>query len=337
MRRAEAVLCSCALPVFAACNAPPITSGLDEPIRVKDAQFVPGPLPGTLAALAPRTGTAAAARPRNPSILGEVLTGRIITAGQQGKDIQGGTASPDTVAVAVALEGAGTGHWLLPTGAPDLTNNGIVGWKMSIDFSPAAPIGLRNLIFAAVNAKGRSGTDLAQPICVVPPIQDWVGPTSLAHNACDPKLEPPTIVLSMVWDTPVDLDLELVTPQNALVDPKHPTTRVAGADGGLPSPSPEDGNLIADANANCEPGGNREQIVWEQKPAPGLYHVYANLFDACDETAVHFSVSLHVREPGKERDTWNQVETSSASGTLVAADANAGSRIGLFVMDFQVQ
>jgi hypothetical protein len=317
-----------------ACAGSSVTLGLTEPIRVKDAQFIEGPLPGT----PPRVTDGGAAPLENPRVLGELLNGRVVRAGQPGKDIGGGTATPDTVAVAAALDGAGSGYWLLPSGAPDPTNGGAVGWKMSIDFAESAPLGIQNLVFAAVDEAGRSGTQFVQPMCIVPVIQDWIGTNALEHNTCDPKLKPPAVVLSLDWDTPVDLDLEVATPEGVSVDAKHTTTALGGPDGGAaPDPS-QIGRLIVDSNANCIPsGGNREQIVWEEQPTGGIYNAFVNLFDSCTKAGVHFNVALYVRQPGDEPGTWKQVETTRASGSLVAADANGGSRTGLFVLDFQVQ
>jgi hypothetical protein len=312
------------------CSAVATPSGLDQPIRVHDAQLIEGPLPGT--PLPPVMGSA---RPTPaPPYASALITNAIVTAGQPDKRV-GDTASPETAAIAIALKGAGSGYWLaLPTGFDQQLN--LVQWEVSIDVAPFAPLGRQELLFAAVDANGRAGSQTRLPICIAPVIPDWVGDPTRS-NACDPKQKPPAIVATLDWDAPVDLDLRVVTPAGLTIDSKRRTSAPI-VDGGAPASDPRAGRFTTDSNANCfASGGNRENVVWDEQPAFGTYHIYANLFEACGEAAVHFNVSIRIAAGGEEPDTFKVVETFRTSGSLVAADANGGSKIGTFITDFQVQ
>ena len=143
-------------------------------------------------------------------------------------------------------------------------------------------------------------------------------------------------MVSLVWDAPVDLDLRVVTPSGKIVDPKHPSTADA-VDGKVDPSAPGTGVIDTDALLNCvNTGHRRENLVWQQSPALGRYFVYANLYDACGQAAVRFTLSLNRPEPladGGARLT----STDERSGELLAMDANVGSALGLFVSEFLVQ
>ena len=151
------------------------------------------------------------------------------------------------------------------------------------------------------------------------------------YNACNVTLAPPAAVLSLAWDTPVDLDLELQTPSGVLVSPKHPSTNV-GTDAGA-GPGPGDGVLDRDSDSNCTPDHvNREDIVWKTAPATGTYLVYADLFSACGQPSVRFTATLYVAQPTDGGSAL--VQALQTSGELLAVDANGGAGLGLYLASF---
>lgn len=81
---------------------------------------------------------------------------------------------------------------------------------------------------------------------------------------------------SLTWDSPVDLDLSVIDPNQALLDFETP---VVGA-----------GKLDLDTNALCMIGPNfAENIFWSEETHPfGEYVVRANLFDACGQASVNY-------------------------------------------------
>jgi hypothetical protein len=286
---------------------------------IRDAQFKKGELPGAPASL--DAGTAL----QNPLVTSLTYKGRIVSAGEPDVSFTGRT-TVDGEALGVKLKNAGSGYWLLPVGAADFTNNGEFQWTATASFSADAPTGLQDLLFVAIDSSGRGGAQTDLPICVTPSIPDNL-------NACDSKRKPPTVVISLTWDTQADLDLRVVTPDGKTVDSKHPTTAPVG-DAGVTTPTTNDGSIDLDSNAGCSVGPRRENLVWQNTPRPGRYHVYANLFDSCGVASVRYELLIRVLTPGSTPGTYTTVDTYESSGSLSAAQANGGWQIGTFVTEF---
>ncbi len=316
-----------------ACEGEDVTAGLDEPIRVEDnlraraAQFQPGSLPGLPPLSADEVN--AGARPLSPNITAADTTGRIIHPGQTDKKISG-RAAQDALSVGIALEGLGTGYWLFPVGASDAQYDGEFYWDALISFADDIPPGNHRLLFAAIGADGSSGHQAELRPCVLPAIPDNA-------NACDPKIAPPQVVVSLDWDRNVDLDLQVRAPNGKLIDAKTPSSAI-GVEGNKPDPkAPGVGVLENDSNSQClRDGPRRENAVWQTKPFLGTYALYVNLFDACGERSVRFNVAIYQSVPGDAPDTFRQVESFRQSGTLIAPQANGGSKVGLFVTEFNI-
>ena len=127
------------------------------------------------------------------------------------------------------------------------------------------PPGLHRLLFTALNAGGQSGTQTALTLCLLPEVPD-------NGSACDPEQAPPSLVVSLGWDAPVDLDLRVVTPSGKVVDSKHASTAEKDDQGKLDSSAPGVGVIDYDAFAACAPDGRRrESLVFQTTPAPGTY------------------------------------------------------------------
>jgi hypothetical protein len=315
-----------------ACSNETLSEGANEPLQVHDsllkenARFKTGKLPGSAPLSAARI--AAGAKPSLPGITSLPAQSGVTFAGATDK-VYTGRASPSAAAVAVALKGAGSGYWLVPVGAADPLNNGEYQFGVTVDFSDQVPVGSRDLLFVALDEHGGAGTQFDQPICIAPVIPDNL-------NACRPTIAPPALVISLSWDAPVDLDLEVVAPDGKLVDAKHPSTVPAEGDAGIPTPLPADvGTLDRDSNAGCVVDGHqREDLVFQEKPAKGHYLVYANLFDSCGQASARFELSFHAGRAAKKAGTYQVVQTFDTAGELLQLDENGGAGRGLFITEF---
>lgn len=300
------------------------TLGFDEPLRVHDAQFRSGALPG----LPP--GEADAAVP--PNVTSVETANLVIFPNQLEKQISG-RLSATSVALGIRFTELGSGYWVLPAGPPDLAVGAEKTYTLELELGESLPIGLHELRVAAIDDSGQSGTQGKLGVCIVPPIPDNL-------NACDPSIEPPAAILSLDWDSNVDLDLRLISPNGKVLTSKHPSTVLptdAGVlDGDLADP--ETGKLDHDSNAACTIDGlRRENVVFQAKPPNGLYQVYANLFDGCGLPSVTFNVTLYRAEPRPDGAGKQLVPYDLGHGVLTRFDANGGQGPGLFVTEFAFQ
>ncbi len=311
LARAAAIAMSWALAP--SCGGETAALGLGEPIQVKTAVFKAGALPGV--AVAP--GEPAAPGPSVTAILS--LSG-LATAGQAGKALSGRT-STDAAAIAVGFDGAGSGYWLQPVGFPDPVNAGELTFDMIVDLAPTVPTGLQNLRFVAIDAAGQAGGQVSSELCIGGEIPD-------NFNACDPSLPPPPAVITLSWDTAADLDLEVVTPDGRVVDPKHPSTAGKGATAAAIAAG---GTFDGDAQAGCRAlGRRRETLLWKQPPASGTYLLRVNMFDACGASSARFEVGVYTPEPTGDT-TSALVARQQLHGLLLAQQANGGAGPGLYL------
>jgi hypothetical protein len=298
---------------LAGCSSQPALPGIGEPIVVHGATFIAGPLPGS----PPLDG----GTPASPAVTTVQSVNNSFVAGQAGASYSG-DVTDDASSVAVRFPNYGTGYWVFVPSAPDLSDPGNLTWSMTFDLAADVPPGETTLRFAALDPTGKSGNQTDQQVCVDSAIPD-------NFNACVLARKPPAAVLSLSWDAPVDLDIGLVTPLGSVLTPKHPTTKPLGDAGA----SASDGVLDRDSDANCVPDHvNREDVVWKDTPAAGTYVAYADLFSACGQPAVRFTMSLWVAEPTDGGQ--HLVQKQTKSGELVAIQADAGGSLGLYVLNF---
>lgn len=301
------------------CSGESLTQGLEEPIQIQGAQFRRGELPGSPPADEPRA-------PHPTSLASQ---GRTVEQGSSGISIVG-RASPDAESIAVMLDGGGgSGYWVLPVGTPEPQFNDEPAFGFSVVFGREIA-GMQRLRVAAIDAQGESGTQSELEICVAPRVPDNL-------NACVPTIAPPELVVSLSWDRGADLDLAVVTPSGKQVSPKDPST-VNLDDEGNPVPGESVGVFDLDSNAGCKNDGRRlENLVFQESPEPGRYLIYANLFDACGEDSVRFSSVLYEKTRGDADDTYSVSRSLETYGVLTSAQANAGTKLGTFVTQFQVK
>lgn len=284
------------------------TLGLDEPIRVKRAQFFPGPLPG-----APPGSTVTG----TPKITSVTLANPTVIPGQAGKKIDG-RASASATAVGVRFADMGTGYWVVPTGALDAQFPGEIGWQADCDFPvfAGAQPGNHMLRVVAIDAAGNASAQEETRLCLAPKVPDNL-------HSCDPSRPLPAAVVVLEWDADLDLDLVAVAPGGRTVDAKHPT--VSGADAGVAEP--QDGVIDRDSLAQCVPDARRqESLVFMNRPAAGSsFDFYASLFSPCGRRGAGFTLSVY------EAQNDALTKTREKKGRVVAYDATGGATLGLYV------
>jgi hypothetical protein len=323
MRAARQTCLAGALILAASCTGEQTSpdTGIGEPLRIESGQFVPGSLPGSPQLAADASPDAGV----DPQVTDVNVANTAIEPGELGL-VFSGHATTDTQTVGVRFADMGTGYWVVPVGAPDPTDEGLLTWQASADFGRNLTPGFHDLAFAAISADGSSGTQSDLSVCIDTPVSDNL-------NICVPKRSPPAAVLSLSWDSPVNLDLIVEDPSGVIVGGTTASSRPPDAGAAAIA---SNGVLDRDSNANCVIDDiDREDIVWQSTPATGQYQVWVDLFSACGQPAVTFSVSLWLAEaqPDGTQRLVQQVPPL-ATGVLTAEQANGGSGPGLFVGDF---
>lgn len=302
--------------LLAGCTGVSADLGLDEPLRVPSARFVEGPLPG----VSPDDTETA-----DPAITLVETANTVVRIGQANKELSGRTSS-DAIAVAVAFTGLGTGYWVSPLGPPDPTAGNELTWTLDMSIGWNVPIGPGSIDVVAIDAGGNAGKQYRTAVCVRPDLLD-------NFSSCDSTLSPPDTVVALTWDTNVDLDLAVRTPEGKLVSSASPST-VAHAPPISQAELAADGVgvLDRDSNGGCRIDAlNREALVWRTKPKAGTYLVYANLPDACGQTSVRFTATLY-RAQTLDDGSKQLVEVSRQGGRLLGDAADGGVGPGLFLL-----
>ena len=306
------------------CSGESLTRGSTEPFRVDGAQFIAGDLPGIAADSQAAKAESAAALPSLVAF--SSLT--IVPPGAVDRGLSG-TATVGTSSVGVRFNDLGGGYWVLPTTNVDLFSENEIAWGGLASYARQPDAGTHKLLAVAIDGKGRAGVQSSLDVCLLPEVPD-------NGNVCDPAKDPPKLVVSLGWNSPVDLDLRVVTPDGKIVDAKHPSTALAGEDGKVDPSADGTGKILTDSNASCQlDGQQRENLVFQQRPPSGKYLVYANLFEACDQPSVEFTLTLHSSIPAD--DHFSQLETLRKSGGLQAIHANGGAELGTFLTQFTIE
>lgn len=300
--------------IVLSCSGTKTRSGVDEPILVRNGTFREGQFP---------------LGPTAPTITTIETASSVIRPGELEKSIAG-RASNDAFAVGLRFPGLGTGYWVVPVSAPDPQFNSERGWTTTDDFAANLPTGPNVLDIVAFDGNGNAGPVNELSLCVATAVPDNL-------NVCNDKVAPPAAVFSLTWDTPVDLDLVVVTPDGRVVDAKHPLTVAPPAPGpDVDSSVPANtGAFDRDSNANCVIDGNqREDLVFQQRPSAGSWLVYASLFDACGQQIVHFDFTLWEAAADPADPTAQHLQASiTKSGFMLPIEASGGATLGTFVTE----
>ena len=264
--------------VVVACDGKAAPTALNEPVRVKSAQFIDGALPGS----PPGVGG-----PPDLRVTTITSTSRVALPGQAGKKIEG-RASSRASAIGIRFGDLGSGYWVFPLSAPDPQFPGELGWEAELDFalSTSDSPGFHPLRVVAIDGAGAAGEQGELSVCLASRTPDNL-------SACDPKIAPPDAVISLLWDADMDLDLRVALPSGRTVDPKHPLTDPS-VDGG--AASPDVGVISRDSLAACIKDGRRqEDLVWQKRPK-GSVDLYVQLFDPCSKQASSFTLVVYEAE-----------------------------------------
>jgi hypothetical protein len=316
----RALLLSLVVVAAAACGGEASSVGLDEPLRVVGGAFKPGAFPSAGSAAVSGDAGAGSGKLEVTEVESASAPAH---AGQTGKSING-RVTDDAYSIAVRFADLGSGYWVLPVGAPDLSYPGELTWRLPIELSPDLPAGNHTLQLVAIDAQGHGGPRHDVALCVLPPFDSSL-------NACDSTQPPAAAIISLTWDVDSDLDLVVKTPGGKLVDAKHPATAADPAHPGAHAPGV--GVLDGDSNAGCHIDSiRREDLIFEVSPEHGPYQVYANLFNACGKPTTHFKVSAYARARGDKPGTYRLISIAEPSyGVVLGASANGGAKTGLYV------
>jgi hypothetical protein len=302
--------------LLVSCGGERLTEGATEPLRVEGAQFFKGELPGSRPLNLEEVK--AGKKAKTPVSTTPEIAGRVLSSGEASLGISG-TASPDSYAVALKIDRLGTGYWVLPVGAPDPLNNNELAWSARVDLGEV-PAGLQQLRVAALDEDNNAGTQRSLELCIRSPIPDNL-------NACDPTIEPPRLVASLAWESSADLDLSVLTPSGEVINYAH-------VNDSKETDTP--GQFSGDGGSGCIPSGmRRESIVWQTKPAKGIYYIYVNLNDACQDSASPFQVTTHVSK--RRGEEYELVESYRTASELLRVQANGGTTLGTFITEFVVE
>jgi len=298
--------------------------GVDEPLRVHQGQFVEGALPGE-----PPPEPGSSDPLLEPTTTGATaddayLRPRLASVGFTG------LASEGASAVGVRFAEIGTGYWIVPTGLPDPQSDNSATWRFVADLGAALPPGRHELVVVAFDADGKPGTQATTSMCIRSPIPD-------NGNACAPQIAPPALVISLGWDSPVDLDLKVKTPGGQVIETSRPSSGPTDAQGAIDADAPGAGYLDLDSNRDCQiDGRQRENVVFETQPRRGTYVIYANLKRACHEDAVSYVASYQFPAPADDGEFGVTLKHLGA-GTLLAPQANGDTKLGTFIGEIKLQ
>lgn len=292
-------------------------SGLEEPLRVERAAFRTGPLPGVALA----DGDPAAPGPAVTLV--EIASGVFHPRGQQRRIA--GRVSPDGAAIALQLDGLGTGYWIRPTEGADALAGGEQTFELEATLGEVAP-GPGALRLVALDERGVAGPQRVIPICVASPLPDNL-------NACDPTRKPPAAIISLRWGAPVDLDLVVVGPGGEVVDARRPFG--ASGEGGVSAADlldPTIPRFTRDSNAGCLLDGlQREEVVFPEPPAAGTWLIQARLFDACGAPGALGVVEVHRRLDHGD-GTWSLIPVATAGAHLLAEQGDGGATPATYLL-----
>jgi hypothetical protein len=280
--------------------------GLREPIVVHGAQLHQGSLP---------------LAPNGPAVTSVDVASSIWRIGSYGRPVAGRVGQGAT-AVALRLDDAGSGPWVLPLLGPDPLNDNELTFRAEVDLAHDVTPGIHVLLLRAVDVTGASGPAFELKSCVPSP---W--PDNL--NACNPKAMPPDTVVTVTWNSDADLDLTVRQPDGAWISGKSPLAGKAATE-------PTQGRHERDIGANCAAEGvRRESISWPEAPAGSLMLAYLRPFAACGTTATTALVQVLRREAGPVPETWRQVEVARKSVQFLASEFDGGAQPPIYVLPVQ--
>ena len=145
----------------------------------------------------------------------------------------------------------------------------------------------------------------------------WIGPVSELSLRVQ-SVGTGDLQVSLSWDALADVDLHLIEPTGSEIWYGHRNSFMTG------------GQLDLDSNPACSIDGvNNENITYgDSTPTAGHYIVRVDLYEACDEPDINWSVVVRV-----DGDVIGTVE-----GSFVESDQDmGGARSGMTVFEFDLE
>jgi hypothetical protein len=323
-RRGSRVAVAGLLFGMGACQGASSSTGLEAMLRVQGAQAVSGNINDP-----PAQQTAVV-------VSGLTTPSNVAFPGSQGHGVAG-KIGPGATAVAIGIPRDGV-YWILPGGGHDSTTPDLLLFSSLLDFSPAVTAtssvveldetGRPTLpvTFRAVAASGQMGPSLQLTMR----LQDNT-PTG-------------TLVFSLRWASPVDLDLRVVAPLpdgsgSVEISSKHGSNLPPDTSLGSYKDKGAIGTLDFDSNAGCRiDNRDRENVVWTGVPPAGNYIVRVDAFSLCGQQTAEWEVratwngEIINKDDGQPADVFG-IATEAAT----ARDHGAGAGTTAFQIDLQLQ
>jgi hypothetical protein len=196
-----------------------------------------------------------------------------------------GVVGPDANAVAMGVDGD-QAYWLVPALDPDSSD-------MEHAYRYTATLSLSPALTASPLLQANPDGTLTLPLSIRAVDESGsFGPTMVQTLFMDSQEPVGTLIVSLDWDAPVDLDLHVQVPADnddgfVVVWAKARSAGHLNPDG---LPKTPDGVLDFDSNAGCQiDGRGREYVVWTGEPPSGHYIVRVDAFSLCG----HMSAAWH--------------------------------------------
>jgi hypothetical protein len=290
MRRLALLVC-----LVACTDGVTADNGTDALLQVRNAQFWRGAMPNENGG-----PVVTAATLQSQSTAGRA---NLVGAGDVGSAATG---------VAIALDGD-VGYWTIRAKTPSSGAPTEPTWSMTYGLASTLPPGTYHYVLRAVDVDGRFGPATLRTLTVVPR-----------------AVPAGRLVISLTWDSQVDLDLHVLLPNGIEMFKRHmaeyePPPISAGPQD--PFALHDGGILDHDSNAHCIQDGQRaEDAVWANPPPPGHYQIRVDTFSMCGGTSA--SWRLEAVLDGKR--------IGSASGTATEADLRFAHDRGAGVLALEI-
>jgi hypothetical protein len=280
----------------AGCDGAARDPGLRAWLRVEDAQFVAGDMPGANG---------------GPAIESLRVAHNALRVGTARERVSGALAR-EANAAAIGRDGD-AGYWIVTAGVPSAEEPELPSLRGVLELARDFPLGAFTLRVRAVDRAGRFG-----------------GAATLRLSAIAAPV-PGDLVVRLAWDDAADLDLHVVDAEgvelwarniNTWEPPAPGATRDAGAwqAGGL---------LDVDSNAECASDGRAEESASWREPAPsGRYTVRVATASLCGEAAAHWTVEVRLHGA--------PIASASGVSVTTDTRAGAGAGDGVLALSFVV-
>lgn len=272
-------------------------AGTDALLQIKGAQFRRGAMPA-------ETG--------GPEVTAASL--QSLTEAGRNDLVASGDLGRAATAVAIGLAGD-VGYWTVRAQTPSTGSPTEPTWSMSYGLAASLRPGTYDYVLRAVDEGGRFGPATLRKLTIV-----------------SPRAPVGRLVVSLAWDSQVDLDLHVRLPSGVDMWKRHPAEYEPPpiSEGPQDPLALHDGGILdRDSNARCVTDGQRaEHAVWVNAPPPGRYQIRVDTFSMCGGASASWRASA----------TFDGVVLGSASGVATDADLrfDHGAGAGVLALEIDV-